>query len=221
MRVDEIKVFCGTAVPGLSKEICAFLDVPLGDAIVSQFNDGEIKVQLNENVRGNDVFLINSTAPPVNHNLMELLILIDAARRASARRITAVIPYYGYARQDKKDKPRVPLTAKLVANLITAAGADRVLTLDLHAGQIQAQLLSINRIRIRPGESRLQFFNEISVIRGKKAISLTSLNISLLRLTVKNSFAFVRSLTDGAENCMVISLLNPASILREYLSPAI
>jgi ribose-phosphate pyrophosphokinase len=138
MRVDEIKVFCGTAVPGLSKEICAFLDVPLGDAIVSQFNDGEIKVQLNENVRGNDVFLINSTAPPVNHNLMELLILIDAARRASARRITAVIPYYGYARQDKKDKPRVPLTAKLVANLITAAGADRVLTLDLHAGQIQA-----------------------------------------------------------------------------------
>jgi ribose-phosphate pyrophosphokinase len=137
MPVDELEVFCGNAVPELSKEICDYLGVPLGDASVSRFSDGEINVKLNENVRGADVFLINSTAPPVNRNLMELLILIDAARRASARRITAVIPYYGYARQDKKDRPRVPMTSKLVANLITAAGADRVLTMDLHAGQIQ------------------------------------------------------------------------------------
>jgi len=137
MPVDELKVFCGNAVPELSNEICDYLGVPLGDASVSRFSDGEINVKLNENVRGADVFLINSTAPPVNRNLMELLILIDAARRASARRITAVVPYYGYARQDKKDKPRVPMTSKLVANLITAAGADRVLTMDLHAGQIQ------------------------------------------------------------------------------------
>ena len=137
MPVDELKVFCGNAVPELSKEICDYLGVPLGDASVSRFSDGEINVKLNENVRGADVFLINSTAPPVNRNLMELLILIDAARRASGRRITAVIPYYGYARQDKKDRPRVPMTSKLVANLITAAGADRVLTMDLHAGQIQ------------------------------------------------------------------------------------
>jgi len=138
MPVDEVKVFSGNAVPALSKEICSYLGVPLGDATVSGFSDGETKVKINDNVRGADVFLINSTAPPVNDNLMELLILIDAARRASARRITAVIPYYGYARQDRKDRPRVPVTAKLVANLITAAGADRVLTLDLHAGQIQA-----------------------------------------------------------------------------------
>ena len=138
MPVDEVKVFCGNAVPDLSKEICDYLGVPLGDATVSGFSDGEIFVGINENVRGADVFLVNSTAPPVSHNLMELLILIDAARRASARRITAVIPYYGYARQDKKDRPRVPVTAKLVANLITAAGANRVLALDLHAGQIQA-----------------------------------------------------------------------------------
>ena len=138
MPVDEIMVFSGNAVPELSKEICDYLDVPLGDATVSQFSDGEIKVQLNENVRGADVFLLNSTAPPVNRNLMELLILIDAAKRASARRITAVIPYYGYGRQDRKDKPRVAVTAKLVANLITAAGADRVLAMDLHVGQIPA-----------------------------------------------------------------------------------
>jgi ribose-phosphate pyrophosphokinase len=138
MPDDEIKLFSGNAVPDLSTEIGNYLDVPPGDATVSRFSDGEIKVQLNENVRGADVFLINSTAPPVNRNLMELLILIDAARRASARRITAVIPYYGYGRQDKKDRPRVAVTAKLVANLIAAAGANRVLAIDLHAGQIPA-----------------------------------------------------------------------------------
>lgn len=113
------------------------MGVTQGEAVVSAFSDGEIRVQIQEHVRGRDVFLINSTSPPVNQHLMELLILIDAARRASAGRITAVIPYFGYARQDRKDKARVPITAKLVANLITAAGADRVLTVDLHCGQIQ------------------------------------------------------------------------------------
>ena len=138
MPGEKTKIFCGNAVPELSKEICDYLEVPPGNATVSTFSDDEIKIQLNENVRGADVFLINSTAPPVNRNLMELLILIDAARRASAQRITDVIPYYGYARQDMKDRPRVPVTAKLVANLITAAGADRILAVDLHAGQLQA-----------------------------------------------------------------------------------
>jgi ribose-phosphate pyrophosphokinase len=111
--------------------------MPLGNAVVGRFSEGEIKVKINEDVRGRDVFIIQSICPPVNDNFMELLILIDALRRSSAYRITAVVPYYGYARQDRKDQPRVPITAKLVANLITAAGANRVLTIDLHAGQIQ------------------------------------------------------------------------------------
>lgn len=132
-----MKVFSGNSNPELAKEICQCLDIPLGDAEVSTFSDGEIMVQVNENVRGRDVFVVQSTCRPVNHNLMELLIIIDALKRASARRITAVLPYYGYARQDRKVLPRVPITAKLVADLITAAGANRVLTMDLHAGQIQ------------------------------------------------------------------------------------
>ncbi|HOV60055.1 MAG TPA: ribose-phosphate pyrophosphokinase [Candidatus Hydrogenedentes bacterium] len=132
-----MKIFCGNASRTLAQGICNHLGVPVGNAIVSTFSDGEIRVQILEHVRGRDVFLINSTSPPVNNHLMELLILIDAARRASAGRITAVVPYFGYARQDRKDKARVPITAKLVANLISAAGADRLLTVDLHCGQIQ------------------------------------------------------------------------------------
>jgi ribose-phosphate pyrophosphokinase len=116
---------------------CSHLQIEQGKAVVGTFSDGEIRVQIGENIRGKDVFVINSTCPPVNHNLMELLMLIDAAKRASAARVTAVLPYFGYARQDRKDKPRVPITAKLVSNLIVAAGAERVLTLDLHCGQIQ------------------------------------------------------------------------------------
>jgi ribose-phosphate pyrophosphokinase len=127
----------GNANPKLAQEIAEALDTRLAEAEVSQFSDGEVFVQVNENVRGADVFVIQPTCPPVNHNLMELLIMIDALRRASAFRITAVIPYFGYARQDRKVQPRVPITAKLVADLITAAGAHRVLTMDLHAGQIQ------------------------------------------------------------------------------------
>jgi len=130
-------IFTGNSNPAVAREIADLLGMPLGDASVSMFSEGEIRVKINENVRGKDVFIVQGTCPPSNKNMMELLILIDAIRRASARRITAVLPYFGYARQDRKDQPRVPITAKLVANLITTAGADRILTVDLHAGQIQ------------------------------------------------------------------------------------
>lgn len=130
-------VFTGNSNPELAKEIVKCLKMPLGKALVNNFSEGEIRVRIDENVRGKDVFIVQSTCPPPNRNLMELLIMIDALRRASADRITAVLPYFGYARQDRKDQPRVPITAKLVANLLTTAGADRVLTIDLHAGQIQ------------------------------------------------------------------------------------
>ncbi len=133
----SLKLFTGNSNPALAQEICDYLSVPLGKAQVSRFSDGEIKVKIEENIRGMDVFVVQSTSDPVNVNLMELLIMIDAIKRASPYRITAVIPYYGYARQDRKDEPRVPITAKLVADLITTAGASRVLTMDLHAGQIQ------------------------------------------------------------------------------------
>ncbi len=135
--MDKLSVFTGNAHRKLAEDICGYLGIPLGDALVGRFSDGEIRVKINENVRGKDVFVIQPTCPPANDNLMELLIMIDALKRASAKRITAVMPYYGYARQDRKDQPRVPITAKLVANLLTTAGADRVLTMDLHAGQIQ------------------------------------------------------------------------------------
>ena len=134
---DELKIFSGRANGPLAQKIAEYLNVRLGDMKISSFNDGETYLQINENIRGRDVFLVQPTNPPVNENLMELLIMIDACRRASAKRVTAVIPYYGYARQDRKDKPRVPITAKLVANLITTAGANRILTMDLHVDQIQ------------------------------------------------------------------------------------
>jgi len=135
--MDKMRIFSGNAHPDLAKNICKYLKIELSDAFVGRFSEGEIRVKINENVRGKDVFVVQPTCPPTNDNLMELLIMIDAIRRSSAQRITAVIPYFGYARQDRKDQPRVPITAKLVANLITTAGANRVLTMDLHAGQIQ------------------------------------------------------------------------------------
>lgn len=134
---NRLKLFTGNSNPDLAEKISSYLQISLGKATVSAFADGEILVRIEENVRGMDVFIMQSCCNPVNKNIMELLILIDALKRASSQRITAVIPYYGYARQDRKDQPRVPITAKLVADLITAAGADRVLTMDLHAGQIQ------------------------------------------------------------------------------------
>ncbi|MFB3829524.1 MAG: ribose-phosphate pyrophosphokinase [Bryobacteraceae bacterium] len=137
MNPDRIKIFTGNANPALSQEICQALALPLGRAQVRVFSDGEIHVQVQENVRGADVFVIQPTCTPVDRNLMELLLMMDALKRASAERITAVLPYYGYARQDRKDKPRVPISAKLVASLLETAGADRILALDLHAAQIQ------------------------------------------------------------------------------------
>ncbi|CUS33898.1 ribose-phosphate diphosphokinase [Candidatus Nitrospira nitrificans] len=133
----ELKIFSGNANLSLAQEIAVYLGQRLGEATVSSFSDGEIRVKIDENVRGADVFVVQSCCQPVNDSLMELLIIIDALKRSSANRITAVVPYFGYARQDRKDQPRVPITAKLVADLITTAGADRVLSMDLHAGQIQ------------------------------------------------------------------------------------
>ncbi len=133
----ELKLFSGNANPALAREICGHLGISLGEATVSSFSDGEIRVRIEENVRGADVFVSQSCCAPVNTSIIELLIMIDALKRSSAYRITAVIPYFGYARQDRKEQPRVPISAKLMADLITTAGADRVLTMDLHAGQIQ------------------------------------------------------------------------------------
>ncbi|MGZ8429053.1 MAG: ribose-phosphate diphosphokinase [Candidatus Deferrimicrobiaceae bacterium] len=135
--MTRLKLFSGNANIELAREICAFLSVPMGAAEVKRFSDGEINVDIGENVRGADVFIVQPTCPPVNDHLVELLILMDALKRSSAKRVTAVIPYYGYARQDRKVLPRAPITAKLVADLLTAAGVSRVLTMDLHAGQIQ------------------------------------------------------------------------------------
>lgn len=135
--MNPMKIFCGRANPDLAKRMAEYLGLPLGRLMIGNFPDGEISCKIEEDVRGRDVFFVQPTCHPVNENLMELLIMIDSAKRASAERITAVIPYFGYARQDRKDEGRVPITAKLVANLITRAGADRVLAMDLHAAQIQ------------------------------------------------------------------------------------
>jgi ribose-phosphate pyrophosphokinase len=137
MKYDQIKIFCGNANRPLAQEICDHLGVPLGSALWRVFADGEIYIQIQENVRGADVFVVQPTSKPVDRHLIELLLMIDALKRASADRITAVLPYYGYARQDRKDRPRVPISAKLIAELLETAGADRVLALDLHAAQIQ------------------------------------------------------------------------------------
>jgi ribose-phosphate pyrophosphokinase len=134
---EGIKLFTGNAHKELAKKVAAYLDIPVGDATATTFSDGEIMVQINENVRGTDVFVLQPTCMPINYNIMELLLIADALKRASAKRITAVMPYYGYSRQDRKVQPRVPISAKLVADLITAAGINRILTMDLHAAQIQ------------------------------------------------------------------------------------
>jgi ribose-phosphate pyrophosphokinase len=137
MTPDRLKIFSGSANPALAHEICRSLGMELGKLMIQTFSDGEVYLQFQENVRGADVFLIQPTCAPVDHHLMQLLLMIDAAKRASADRITAVLPYYGYARQDRKDKPRVPISAKLVASLLERAGADRIMAMDLHAAQIQ------------------------------------------------------------------------------------
>jgi ribose-phosphate pyrophosphokinase len=135
--MNKLEIFSGNSNTELAREIAKELGKKLGEIMVTRFSEGEVRVKIEDNVRGKDVFIVQPTCPPVNESLMELLIMLDAFKRASAGRITAVIPYYGYARQDRKDQPRVPISAKLVANLLTVAGADRILTMDLHAGQIQ------------------------------------------------------------------------------------
>ncbi len=135
--MENTKIFCGTSNVPLATAVCKYLDLPLGDADIRRFSDGEISVAISESVRGSNIFIIQSTCPPTNEHIMELLIITDALKRASAGEITAVIPYYGYARQDRKVKPRAPISAKLVADLVTTAGISRVVTVDLHAGQIQ------------------------------------------------------------------------------------
>lgn len=134
---NGIGIFSGNSNPELTKKICTYLDLPLGSAKVKTFSDGEIQIEINENVRLKDIYVVQSTCSPVNDNLVELLLMIDALKRSSAKRITAVIPYYGYSRQDKKVAPRVPISAKMVADLLTVAGANKIITMDLHAGQIQ------------------------------------------------------------------------------------
>ncbi len=160
--MDKMVIFSGNSNKKLADKIGKALGVKLGKANISRFSDGEVRAKIEENVRGKDVFIIQSTCPPVNENLMELLIILDALRRASAQRITAVIPYFGYARQDRKDQPRVPITAKLVANILTGAGADRVLTLDLHAGQIQG-FFDIPLDHLYSIDVFLDYFNKIKI----------------------------------------------------------
>lgn len=159
---SEIKILAGNSSKELAQKIADYIGVPLADCEVGTFSDGEISVNMNETVRGCDVFVVQSTNSPVNENLMELLIMIDALKRASAGRITAVIPYYGYARQDRKAKARDPITAKLVANLIVAAGADRVLTMDLHASQIQGYF-DIPLDHLLGGPLLSEYFNEKNI----------------------------------------------------------
>ncbi len=147
----ELKLFCGSANPRLGEEIAGYLHLPLGKVSIARFADGEIHVRFEENARGVDAFVLQPTSHPVNEHLMELLIMLDALRRASAGRITAVMPYYGYARKDKKDAPREPITGRLVADLLTTAGADRVLTMDLHAGQIEGFFnIPVDHLRAMP-----------------------------------------------------------------------
>ena len=158
----EMKIFTGNAHQSLAGAICDYLKVGLGDASVSSFPDGETYVKINDNIRGRDVFIIQPTCPPTNQNLMELLILVDAARRASAARITSVIPFFGYARQDRKDQPRVPITAKLVANLLVAAGVNRVLTMDLHAQQLQGFFdIPVDHLHARP--VMVQYLHKLAI----------------------------------------------------------
>lgn len=166
MSIPRLKVFTGNSNRPLAEEICQHIGVPLGEATVTSFPDGESFVKINENVRGQDVYIVQSTCTPTNHHLMELLIMIDAAKRASAHRITAVLPFYGYARQDRKDQPRVPITAKLVANLLVAAGANRILTMDLHSQQIQGFFdIPVDHLFASP-----VFFNYLEKARGDNLV---------------------------------------------------
>ena len=178
MNDSRLKIFSGNSNRALAEEICQSIGMPLGEATVTSFPDGESFVKINENVRGQDVFIIQSTCPPTNHHLVELLIMIDAARRASAQRITAVIPFYGYARQDRKDQPRVPITAKLVANLLVAAGATRILTMDLHSQQIQGFFdIPVDHLFASP-----VFFEHLGKMKGDRPLVVCSPDVGGMKM---------------------------------------
>ena len=189
--MDPCRVFAGNASRQLALAICEKLKVPLGDAEVSRFEDDEVSVRFNENIRGSDVFVVQSTNAPADH-LMELLVMLDAAKRASARRVTAVMPYFGYARQDRKDQPRAPITAKLVANVITVAGADRALTMDLHSAQIQgffdipldnlyAAPVLTNDLRAHAGEGLMVVSPDVGgVVRARAIASRIDADLAII-----------------------------------------
>lgn len=204
----EKKIFSGNANLALAKEICEYLGMPMGQAEVTKFSDGEIFVQINENVRGADVFVIQPTCQPVNDHLMELLIMIDALKRASASRITAVLPYYGYARQDRKVQPRVPITAKLVADLITAAGAHRVLALDFHAGQIQGFFnIPVDHLFASPVLAKYfeQLGNESSVVVSPDAGGVERARAFANR--IKTSIAIIDKRRIGINQAKVLNVI--------------
>ena len=205
---SEIKIISGNSSKELAQKIADYIGVPVSDCQVGKFSDGEISVNMNEMVRGCDVFVVQSTNDPVNDNLMELLIMIDALRRASAGRITAVIPYYGYARQDRKAKSRDPITAKLVANLITAAGADRVLTMDLHAAQIQGYF-DIPLDHLLGGSILSNYFNE------KKIEDLVVVSPDLGSVTRSRKFA---TILDGDVPLAIIDKRRPKANVCEVMN---
>ena len=205
---SEIKILAGNSSKQLAKAIADYIGVPLANCEVGTFSDGEISVNMNETVRGCDVFVVQSTNSPVNDNLMELLIMIDALKRASAGRITAVIPYYGYARQDRKAKSRDPITAKLVANLITAAGADRVLTMDLHAAQIQGYF-DIPLDHLLGGSILSNYFNE------KKIEDLIVVSPDLGSVTRSRKFA---TILDGDVPLAIIDKRRPKANVCEVMN---
>ena len=206
-------IFTGNSNPDLAEEIVKYLKMPLGKALVGTFSEGEIRVKIEENVRGKDVFVVQSTCPPPNENLMELLILIDALKRASARRITAVLPFFGYARQDRKDQPRVPITAKLVANLLTTAGSNRILTVDLHAGQIQG-FFDIPMDRLLAVTTFVNYFKKLK-IKNVVVVSPDVGGIKMARAYAKrlhSPLAIVDKRRIGGEDTEVMNILGAEEV---------
>lgn len=207
-----MKLIGGTAHPTLAEEIAASLGTKLVDVSVSAFPDGETSVKINDNVRGEDIFIIQPTCPPTNHNIMELLILVDAVRRASAERITAVVPFFGYARQDRKDQPRVPITAKLVANLMTAAGVDRVLTMDLHAAQIQGFFdIPVDHLYAKP--VLLRHVKE--VCGDTKNLTVVSPDVGGVKIAKSYAVALDAELAIVAKNRVSATEVEPMSLIGE------
>lgn len=203
---NALKVFSGNAHLALAKEICAALGVQLGKAEVGRFPDGEVKLQILENVRGADVFVVQPTCRPVNDSLVELLIMLDAFRRASADRITAVIPFYGYARQDRKDRPRVPISAKLVADLLTTAGANRVLAMDLHAGQIQGYFnIPVDHLYATP--VTVEYFRKLK-LRDPVAVSPDPGGVERARAFAKRINAPLAIIDKRRENATTVDVMN-------------